>query len=360
MSNYSRWICFIFLLLLITSACSQEKTQLTGKNKHTSKTEAAAERTSSAEKNYIIFTLNDNEWAFPEKSVDALKRVIKIHEKYNVPIDIYFSDATFQNLVSTSPEVLKELNTSSVVAIAYHIRPPMPAYEGYDFLNLISMSEQDRYNTLLNYEQHRLDLETGEAVMTDEGGYQYVKDTIGYSPTTVSVENIGPIAKTMRQVYADLGAKLSVKHSGNSSVQFALGQKDGPLYVRPENAEIKLYDHVYDYGLDEAAAGKVIEDAIVKEGVSGGFINIKMHDNNFYAVMPAPFWDVYAHDKKPPFDLSAAYEHELLTTQEAEDTWAFYENTVAYVSHHPELYTAVNMFDVEEMLGIPRSDVARK
>lgn len=360
MSKYLQWICLIFIILLITSACSQEKTQSTaGKNKHASQTEAAAEETSNIEKNYILFTLNYNEWAFPEKSAAALKRVIEIHEKYNVPIDIYVSDPTFQNLVSTSPEVLRKLNASSVVAIAYHIRPPMPAYEGYDFLNLVSMSEEDRYNTLLNYEQHKLDLETGKA-MTDEGGYQYVKDTIGYPPTTVSVENSGPIANTMKQVYADLGAKLSVKHAGNA-VNFALGKKDGKLYVRPEDMEIKLYEHTQEYGLDEAAAGKVIEDAIVNEGLNGSlFINIKMHDNNFYAAMPAPFWDVYGHDKNPPFDLSAAYEHELLTDQEVAETWAFYESTVAYVSHHPELYTAVNMFDVEEMLGIPRSDVRRR
>ncbi|MEK6867832.1 MAG: hypothetical protein AABX98_03340, partial [Nanoarchaeota archaeon] len=182
------------------------------------------------------------------------------------------------------------------------------------------------------------------------GGYQYIKDTVGYAPTTVGVQNKGAIASTMKKIYQEKGAIFLVKH--DATKRFKLGDKDGAFYIRPEDVEIKWYDYVATYGADEAAAGKVIEEHISAEGTfsESFFINIKMHENNFYAEMPAPFWDIYSKDRKPPFDLSPAYEHEMLSEEERAAMWEFYESAVRYVSRHPELYAAVNTRDLQKMV----------
>ena len=350
---------FVLLVFVFLVSCSEKTNIPSSKGESVQDTDNKEEIVdSSAAKDYILFTLNYNDWTFPDKSIAALEKVVEIHEKYNVPIDIYISDPTFQNLMTMAPDVVEKLKTSTVVAVSYHIRPPMPAYKNFDFLGLEEMSDQERYETLLPYEEYKLDLETGE-VVDEPGGYQYLKEIIGYAPITVGIQGVGSIATTMKRIYAEKGATFMVKHTGDldsnsaTTKNFKLGEKEGSLFIRPEDIAFKWYEYVNMYGTDEKAAGKVIEDAILAEGQDTSlFINIKMHENNFYSEGNAAMWDVYGKDHKPPFDLSAAYKHAFMKDQEIEDIWTFYESSVAYVAHHPEQYTVINSFDLKEMIEI--------
>ena len=368
---FIRIMLFVLFVFAFLVSCSETDTSPSPRepqdNKEHNKEQTQADTQvpsdtdeTSAEKDYILFTLNYNDWTFPDKSIAALEKVIEIHEKYNVPVDIYISDPTFQNLMTMAPDVVEKLKTSSVVAVSYHIRPPMPAYKNFDFLGLEEMSDQERYETLLSYEEHKLDLETGMPILDKPGGYQYLKEIIGYAPITVGIQGVGLIATTMKKIYAEKGATFMVKHTGDldsdsaTTKNFKLGEKDGALFIRPEDIAFKWYEYANMYGTDEKAAGKVIEDAILAEDQKDTslFINIKMHENNFFSEGNAAMWDVYGKDHKPPFDLSAAYEHAFMTDQEIEDQWIFYESAVAYVAHHPEQYTAINSFDLKEMIEI--------
>ncbi|MFA4815385.1 MAG: hypothetical protein WC924_03275 [Candidatus Gracilibacteria bacterium] len=301
---------------------------------------------------YTIFSLNVHDFVFAEESIEAVSHVIDIHEAYNVPVDIYVDDQVFQIYVEQAPELIERLKTSPVVTVGYHLRPPTPYYSDYkdfDYLGLNELSDEELYTTLLNYEEHKLDLETGKT-LDAPGGYQFVKDTIGYAPPVVStIVSSRRIQKILSQIYLEKGAAYTVVHGRSID----LGEKQDGLLIRPEHVDYKLYEKVKD-GFDGQAAFEDALSQIPTEGLR--FIGMKYHENNFYTV-GTPFWPIYSTDStktqplEPPFDLSAAEGVIENRSSEAGATyWELYESTVKYASEHRDEVHPISVRGLEELM----------
>lgn len=300
---------------------------------------------------YTIFTLNVHDFIFWEESAEAVNHVIDIHEKYSVPVDIYVDDQIFQFYMSEAPELVERLKTSSMVTVGYHLRAPAPYYFDYkknDYLGLNELSDEDLYETLLRYEEHKLDLETGETLEAP-GGYQFVKDTIGYAPPAVStIVASERIQKTLSKIYAEKGALYTIVHGRSID----LGEKQAGLLIRPEHVDYKLYEKVESIEEGES----IFADAISKIPTEGmRFIGMKYHENNFYNI-GTPFWPIYYTNEKktqpltPPFDLTAS--EGLIEDRTDEDEaahWALYESTVKYASEHEEEVHPIGVTDLEAL-----------
>ena len=110
---------------------------------------------------YAIFSINVQDFSYPEQSAAVLDRIITLNETYNVPVDIYLTDVMAQIYAEQFPQLLERLKTSPVVAISYHYRAPRPYANNYDWLGLRNMSADELYQTVLRYETHAVDPVTG-------------------------------------------------------------------------------------------------------------------------------------------------------------------------------------------------------
>jgi hypothetical protein len=331
-------LILLFLLLFLVSCSVEEETP-----------KAKSELESGT---YVLFVLNVHDWVFPEKSAEVVERTIEIHEKYKVPVEIYITDPVFQYYVESKPELVEKLKSSEYVTVSYHLRPPMPAYDDrFDNIGLMNMDEEEMYDTLLEYEEHKLDLETG-LVLDEPGGYQFMKDIIGYAPITVGS---GDIKKVLDQIYFEKGAKMAAVNEKESK----LGDVRNSLYVRPQQVEIKLYEENNPY-----MRGSVTPESIVQKALNDYtgnaeqvFMNIKMHENNYYTEgtswSPTYFaGSGFENPLEAPYDISVSAEQTKLRSEEYTDSmWELYEATVWYIANNPEEYQVVGPNDVLEMIS---------
>lgn len=302
------------------------------------------------EKTYTLFTLNVHDWVHPENSAETVDRVIDIHEQHNVPVDIYLTDPVFQIYAEDHPELVERLKTSKVVAVSYHARPSTPYYSGFDYIGLEEMSDEEAYETVKAYEEHKLDLETGAYFEDEPGGYQFIADTIGYSPLAIGVAVERKIGETLAEVFIDKGASFLIQHG----TTIDLGDTLYDSYVRPEHKEVKLYELVRDYTGGQDVFDMATEDFTE---LKPEFINMKYHENNFY-LTDTPFWPTYWTDVKksealePPYDISASTtDGPGFRSKEMEDAhWALYEETVRFTNIHSFDFNPINAFDLVEML----------
>ncbi len=299
---------------------------------------------------YTLFTLNVHDWVYPENSAEAINKVIDIHEQYQVPVDIYVTGPSFQNYVADYPELVERLSSSEMVAISYHVRPATPYYSGFE--DLVGLNEMDKVELekiLTEYEEYRLDLETG-LTLDEPGGYQFVKDAIGYAPLITGVSVGGEIGEVLAKVYKDKGGQFVVSRNDPD-----LGDERYGSYVRPEHSEVKLYEWVRSQTGGEDVFIRAVEQMVEAEN-GPQFINMKYHENNFY-LQGTPFWPVYWEDdskqvtKEPPFEVGVHEETPDFRSQNMQDShWALYEATVKYASEHADEFNPINAFDLKEMI----------
>ena len=300
---------------------------------------------------YTIFSMNVHDWVFVENSIETLHKVIDIHEKYQVPVDIYLTDPTYQLYLELDESLMDRFKTSEMVAISYHVRPPAIFYPDFKEKLVENLSDEEKYDLMLDHEENRLDLVTGEPG-DEPGGYQYLKELMGYPPLTVGLVTGKLIGDAASQVYTEKGAIFAVVH-GRESI---LGDMSNDLYKRPENIEIKLYEYA-KMGNTESAEEIITERLEEYTGTGDIYIGLKYHENNFYTVGGTPWWPVFFEDssktiaKDPPYDLTA---YEGLTSvgpiERQNNHWALYEDTVAYIADNRGTFNPINMFDVAEML----------
>ncbi|MFH1785585.1 MAG: hypothetical protein ABH842_04090 [Candidatus Micrarchaeota archaeon] len=307
----------------------------------------------TSEKKYVTFVLNVHDWVFPEKSADVIEKTIDTHEEYQVPVDIYIDDAVFQNLVKNHPQLVQKLKNSNYATVCYHFRPPMPAYADFDSIGLSKMNQTELYNVLKAYEEHELDLVTGNYTQ-NPGGYQFIKDTIGYAPVIVGSTGAGNTDAVLEKIYAEKGAKISVVNQNEAK----LGEFKKFLYVRPQQVEIKLYEENLGYMHGDANSESIIQTALSEYTGNADkiFINIKMHENNYYTQYTS-WWPTYFtdHDKttalEPPYNLSLSANLVRIRPQNYTDSmWDLYESTVNYVVENEDIFITVGANDVVEML----------
>lgn len=314
-------------------------------------------------KNYLSFSLNVQEFAFVDEGIETVNRVIDLHEELGVPIEIYLTNTMVDIYEKQAPDLLGRLKTSDVVGVSYHIRPPLPYYTNYDFVGLEEMGDEELYETVADYEEHDLDLNTG-LPMEEPGGYERLKELMGYPPKVIGMQSNPATGKVISEVFEDKGAVFSVVHGG-SSAPYESGEclfvRDGGgmdfgdrkygLYVRPENVEIRLFQCL---GLDP---GEVIEDGLVfYDGDGPIFLNVKMHDNDFYSEKSS-WTQAYVGKGRTVFEagdfdyMDFVNSDYLLSEKDREEMWALYEAAVRYVAGHSDAYTTINAVGLEALLA---------
>jgi hypothetical protein len=306
-------------------------------------TQAGATPTPTTNSDYGIFSINVQDFSYPEKSVATVNRILDIHEKYGIPVDLYLTTTMIDLFEQLSPALVQRLKTSPVASVSYHVRPPKPYYTKFDWAGLGSKSTSEQYSTIMNYETHGLDLTTGLPTAAS-GGYQKLKDVLGYAPWAASAQADGGLAQQAALVFKDLGGRFRVIHGKASN----LGEKQDNTYVRPEHFDLLLFQTV---GQD---ARTVVENGITQARQAAGakapyFVGIKMHDNDFFAVDSA--WvTVYVNSsRRPPFNISK--KSALLSDAEQQAIWQHYESTVGYVASQKSRFTAVGLPAVWQMLN---------
>ncbi|GAB4524730.1 MAG: hypothetical protein Fur0018_08530 [Anaerolineales bacterium] len=338
MKPFSFLSVVLFLTACAVTAAPGPGPRATPRPTQTSEVPATSEVSPQA---YILFSINVQDFSYPDLSAAVLTKILDLHEETGVPVDIYLTDQMAQIFADDYPALLARLRTSPVAAVSYHTRLPRP-YSTYDWLGLKDLPPDELYDTIMRYETHAVDPVSGET--TDApGGYQGVADLLGYPPYAAAALSGDPdVSAAAVQVFADLGAQMTLTHGRALN----LGDTKGGLPVRPEHAELKLFERL---GEDAAQAFEPARSQALANAAGGTppFLGVKMHDNDFFAAQSA--WaTVYSQDRRrPPWnpDLKAP----LLSPQEQEAMWALYEATVRYVAAHPEAVTAVNLRGVLAM-----------
>jgi len=302
----------------------------------------------------VSFVMNVHDFSFPERDIDVMNRLLDLHEARGVPLDVYLTDAMVQLYRAQAPALLDRLRDSPVVVVAWHVRPPNPSYPGFDWLGLDPMGDDERYDVLSEYETHATDGVTGLPT-PDPGGYQLLADLMGYPPPAVG---IGSLKESLSRIYAEKGATFGVSHD----TTYNLGEKANALWLRPEHLSLQIYEET---GQDPCA---VLHDAVQATFVDGTptetgnrgpfegplFINIKMHDGDFYN--DGIGWKhIYYDDNDvplpPPWDLAAFQDDVSVISVGAQaERWAIWEGVVDCVLAAPRLFRPVGLFDVKQML----------
>lgn len=305
---------------------------------------------------YVAFSLNAQEFGYVDEGIETVNQVIDLHEEYEVPLEIFLTNGLISIYEDEAPELLERLKTSEMVAVSYHIRPPLPYYTGYDFLGLEDMTSRELYEMLLSYEEHALDLNTGLPT-NEDGGYEHLKNLMGYAPFSIGMQSgskvVGEIAS---RVFSEKGATFQVVH-GDASTPYEsgeclyvrnegmmdLGDEIFDLYVKPEQVSVRLFQCV---GLDP---GQVMEDGLLAyEGDGDVFLNIKIHDNDFYSDKSS-WTQAYLGKGRTAFEAGDfdyqdfIDESHLLGEEDRSKMWELYEDAILYVSEHPEKFTAINV-----------------
>lgn len=291
---------------------------------------------------YAIFSINVQDFSYPERSIATVKRILDIHERARIPVDFYLTTTMTDLFEQMDPALLQRLKSSAMASVSYHVRPPKPYYTNYDWAGLGAKTAAEQYAAIMNYETHGLDLTTGLPTAAN-GGYRKLTEVLGYAPWAGSAQSDDSVGQQAALVFKNLGGRFRVRHGRVAN----LGDKQDGVYLRPEHYDLLLFQTV---GQD---AGVVVENAVAGSRTAAGgtapyFAGIKMHDNDFFAEDSA--WvTVYVNGpRRPPFATSR--KSALLSDEAQAAMWTHYEATVAYVAAQAARIRAVGLPQVWDLL----------
>ncbi|MBK8780541.1 MAG: hypothetical protein IPO22_01765 [Anaerolineales bacterium] len=319
-------------------------------------------------KPYISFIINVHDWTHAGESADILLQLVDLFERYNVRGDFYFTAEITRELAENHPEVIERFKNSDMT-ISYHIRPPHPLYTGFDS-RLQNLSDDELYQTLLDYETYALDLETGALDKSQPGGYTYVAQVFGRNPVVTPAPNNNPRIKDAAQrVYAELGAKMTLLyHESGTKVEQPYEYVNGML-VRPSDFSVTRttlidgsdnfwWNFMPNPNADEYNPTQMLQAQLAEweSKVNGRapFITALIHENNYYRSGAEGWTSIYfdmngAKKGDPlsaPFDLNAPDPSRPRTDEDKAAIFAAYEELVAYAAAY---LTVVTSEDILEM-----------
>lgn len=269
---------------------------------------------------FVSFSLNVQDFAYPDKSAALLERALHLHEELKVPVDVFLTTTQLDVFESQYPQLLSLLFQSPVVSMNYHVRAPKPYANNYDWLGMTQMTLDSQKAVVRDYETHGLDLTTGQPTSL-AGGFEKLTALSG-KPGVIVGAGEPTLRTAVEGVFAEMGAQMVVDHAGTIN----LGEQANGLWVRPEHFDLRLFEASYQ-GRNGA---DILDDAFTQARAANGaqapyFVGVKMHDNDFFAVASA--WiTVYQNRRTPPWDVNL--KAQLLSDAEAESMWQRYEATV--------------------------------
>lgn len=304
-------------------------------------TEAPQEQTP-----YIAtFTLNIQDFSYPEKSAAVLEKLITAHEEREIPVEVFLTTTMVDIFSDQYPELWNHLTTSPVVDISYHIRPPAPYYNaGAETVDWNSMSKDEIYNLISTYETHGLDLTQG--IPTQEpGSFAKLTTLLGKPARCVGVAPEPKTAQILNDVFSDLGATCFIQNATFTN----LGEYQKNLWLRPQHADIKFFEEI-----NTPPTNILISAKEAVKNISGAkapyFLNIKMHDNDFFAQNSAwttVFLAPGVRKNGPPYDISLTSD--LLSEEEQNNIFNAYIQLLNTAKEDPSL-TLLNLEGIAELL----------
>lgn len=329
---------------------------------------AAASPPSVPSRGNITFAINVHDWPHPGESADILLKLVELFEKYGVRGDFYFTAEITRELAEHRPDAIKRL-AESEMTISYHVRPPHPLYEGFD-ARLKQLSDEELYQTLMDYETYALNLETGELERSQAGGYRYVAEVFGRNPVVAPAPNNDRrIKDTAQRVYAALGAQMTLLyHESGTKVETPFEYVNG-LLVRPSDFSVTrttLIDGTDNFWWNFMGGGEAERynpTSLLKvqlaewEKMDPGrapFITALIHENNFYR-RGAEAWSAFyfrmergkkAEPLSPPYDLSARDPSRLRPPEEQQAILEAYEELVAFASAQLSVVTSEDILQM--------------
>ncbi|NRF66334.1 hypothetical protein HLB44_04990 [Aquincola sp. S2] len=273
---------------------------------------------------FITFSINVQDFSYPELSAVTVQRIVELHEQYRLPVDIYLSDTMLDVYQRDHPALMSRLTSSPYVGLSYHIRPPKPYYLNYDWANLAALPLAEQVARIKTYESSVVDLATGQPT-SRAGGYQQLVALPNARPAiTAALQVDQPLLDAAATAFRELGATWSLAHGLGS---LNLGDSVRGLYLRPEHYDLKLFE------LAGQSAASVIDAAFASAHDAAGarapfFVGAKMHDNDFFAQKSA--WNVVYVDggKRPPWD--PALKSALKSAADQAAQWTIYEGALQY------------------------------
>ncbi len=284
---------------------------------------------------WLTFTLNTQDFAYPERSAATVDRVITLHENYRVPVDIYLTDTSLSIFETSYPALVTRLRTSPYVALNYHIRPPKPYYAGYDWSGLSMLPAADQLTQIRNYESHVTNLVTG-LPGTTLGGFTRLKQLTGNSPVIAAFQADAALHGSVSQVFRELGASMAISHT---APYINLGTTTSGLYVRPEHFDLKLFQS------PGQAPSRLIDAAFATARTNSGaaspyVVGVKMHDNDFFALASAWTNTYVSGSKRPPWNITTLAG--LKSDADMQAQWTLYEAAVAWADANRSRVAMVN------------------
>lgn len=283
---------------------------------------------------WLTFTLNVQDFAYPDRSADAVDRVITLHERYKVPVDIYLTDTALAGFETNHPGLMTRLRGSPYVALNYHIRPPKPYYARYDWAGLGDLGSADQMARIRDYETHVTDPITGLPGSTS-GGFARLKQLTGNHPVIASFQ-ADTLYDSVSQVFRELGASMTVSHA---MPYINLGTTVSGLAVRPEHYDLKLFQSPGQSVSSLIEAG--FAAAHNTPGAASPYVmGVKMHDNDFFALASAWTTTYIDASRAPPWDTSTVAD--LKSDTDIQAQWTLYESAVAWADSQRGRVAAVN------------------
>jgi hypothetical protein len=295
----------------------------------------------------LTFSLNVQDFSYPDRSAEVIDRAVTLHESVGVPVDVFLTTTMVDMYQSNYPALFTRLLTSPVVALSYHTRPPKPYHNGYS--NLTSLTSNQVYDLVTNYETHELDLITGQPT-TNPGGYVKLRGLAGYAPFIVAALTTAPLKGPVHTAFNKLGARVAVVHG--RAVNFTNRLVYG-MYEKPEHVDLRLFETNYD----GVAPSVILSNAFTWARASNNvvppyFVGVKMHDNDFFA-QDSAWVTVYQNGPHvPPWTNAYTLKSPLLTTNEMTNMWNRYEAMVRYVGSNTMRYTGLNARGILSRLGV--------
>lgn len=284
---------------------------------------------------WLTFTLNVQDFAYPDRSATTVDRVITLHESYRMPVDIYLTDTMLASFEANYPALMTRLRSSPYVALNYHIRPPKPYYTGYDWAGLSNLPATEQLGQIRAYESHVTDLVTGQPGSA-AGGFMRLKQLTGSSPVIAAFQADAALYAPVSQVFRELGASMAISHS---APYINLGTTASGLSIRPEHFDLKLFES------PGQSASSLIDSAFATAHTTSGaaspyVVGVKMHDNDFFALASA-WTNTYVNaPRRPPWNITTLAGLKSDASMQAQ--WTLYEAAVAWADSNRSRVAAAN------------------
>ncbi|MBI5653731.1 MAG: hypothetical protein HZC40_25270 [Chloroflexi bacterium] len=307
---------------------------------------------------YINFVINTHDWTRVNESADTILRFIALFEKYNTRGEFYLTAPIVEQYAKHRPDVIEKLKNSAMT-ISYHIRPPHPAYIGFDD-RLKKLDDKTLEQTLREYETYRLDLATGNIDKAQPGGYAYVAQVFGRKPVVASPQSNDPrIRKTLLKIYAELGAQMQVLyHEEGTALDKPLVKADG-LWVRPSDFSITRIPVTTAKGTEEFwwtrlgtpqqtefTPAKMLQTQLTAwNAPRAPFITALIHENDLYANGTGWSSIYYARGNpaSPPYNLNTSDTTKPRAKATQDAIWQAYEAMLAYAAQNLRVVTSQDL-----------------